>query len=461
MKLMKARNIDLSSGPMIPRMLLFMLPLIGGSIFQQLYNTADFLFVGNLLDKHAAAAVGVAGTVTYCAIGMFMGISVGTNVVAARYVGEKNEAKVKKVLNTSMSFAFIFGVLMMILAVIFTPQIYTLLNTPADVLVDATRYTRIFFLSLPFMIIYNMGSGFFRARGNSSTPFWILVICGFLNVALDAFFLIVVPLGINGVAFSTVFSQMFSAALTVAGLMRSDPFPMKVFVTWAIDRETLASILRVGLPAGIQTVLITVSNVMVQYHINGFGGTAVAAFATYYKLENFVYLPIMAISQTVTTFVAQNDGAGNYPRLWRGTVFAVLFSAAVTAVIAGLIVIFPKTVFGWFIRSDDVVAAAISIGLVTLPFYWLSALGETLGGAVRGLGYALTSMVVVVTCLCGWRILLLTLLAQHTHTLEDIARVYPESWAPVAVAFAVIFCVIFRRRRKERAKADLEAVRES
>ena len=442
------KSIDMTKGPLVGPLIRFILPLIGGSIFQQLYNTVDFMFVGNLLDKTAAAAVGASSTLITCIIGLFSGIAVGTSVVAAQAIGAKDRERAEKALHSSVTFGIIGGLILMILGMLFSPHILKILRTPEEVMPQAVVYIRIYLISVPMLIFYNMVSGGMRAYGNSRSPFIVLVICGFLNVAMDALFLVVFPLGVAGVAIATAISQGASAFL-VWYLASRPELPLRLSLRkLGVSGGILRQVLRIGLPTGVQTIIITFSNVMVQYYINDLGETAVAAFATYYKVENFIYLPIMAFGQAATTFAGQNTGAGNYHRILRGTVVTTIISAAVVACLAGAVLAFPRTVFTWFMKDADVVTHALMIATVTYPLYWIYPILEVTGASIRGMGYSISSMIVIIANLCVLRVSLLAVFSRVYHTLPAIGSVYPITWAGAAVCFVVIFSVIIRKKIK-------------
>lgn len=432
----------MTSGPILGPLVAFILPLIGGSIFQQLYNTVDFLFVGNFLDKTAAAAVGASATLISCTIGLFSGISVGTSVVAAQSIGCGDVPRAEKALHTSVTFGIVGGALLLAVGELFAPGILRLLRTPEEVLPQAVTYIRIYLLSVPMLVFYNMVSGGMRAYGDSRTPFLVLVVCGLLNVVMDALFIVWIPLGVAGVAIATTATQSLSALLVGWFASRGDRVLRLQAKKLGIDRRTLRSVLAIGLPTGVQTIIVTFSNIMVQYYINDFGATAVAAFAAYYKVENLIYLPIMAIGQAATTFAGQNAGAGNYWRLRRGTLLSTLLGVGVTVCIAGAILLFPRTVFTWFMKDQEVVTNALKIAMVSFPLYWIYPILEVNGGAVRGMGHALSSMVVVILNQCVLRVALLAIFSRTFHTIESLAACYPITWATAAVSFAVMFLVI-------------------
>ena len=451
---MKTKGIDMTSGPIVGPLIRFMLPLIGSSIFQQLYSTVDFLFVGNFLDKTAAAAVGASATLIFCTIGLFSGISVGTSVVAAQAIGAKNTAEGEKALHSSVTFGLAGGLVLLVLGILFAPGILRLLRTPETVMPQAVTYIRIYLISIPMVIFYNMVSGGLRATGDSRSPFLVLVVCGLLNVLLDFIFIVWIPLGVAGVAIATTITQTLSAVM-VALLASRKSNPLRLsFRKLGVDWKVLGRVLRIGLPTGVQTVIVTFSNVMVQYYINDFGETAVAAFATYYKVENFIYLPIMAFGQASTTFAGQNTGAGQYRRILKGTVLTALIGAAVVGCLIVIFVSFPRTIVGWFMKDGEVVTNALRIALVSFPFYWVYPILEVSGGAIRGMGKAIGSMIVIIANQCVLRIALLAIFSATIHTIESLAAVYPITWAGAAVSFVIFFAIVIRKRIRAEAAPE-------
>lgn len=440
------KTIDMTSGGILLPLIRFVIPLIGSSIFQQLYSTVDFMFVGNLMSKTSAAAVGASSTLINITVGLFSGISVGTSVVAAHAVGSMDTDKGERVLHTSVMFGIIGGIAIMLGGMIFAPQILTVLRTPEEIMSEAVLYIRIYLVSVPMLVFYNMISGGLRAAGDSKTPFTVMAVCGFLNVALDAVFIVVIPLGVAGVAISTALTQSMSALLIGVKAASKEQILRFSFRKLHIDGKILANVLRIGLPAGIQTIIITFSNVMVQYYINGFGETAVAAFAAYYKVENLIYLPIMAFGQAATTFAGQNEGAKQYRRIRKGTIITTTIGCITVAGIAFAILIAPRTVFTWFINDNDVVTEALKIALVTFPLYWIYPILEVMGGSVRGMGYAVSSMAVIISCMCVIRVSLLALFSASYHTIESLAAVYPITWGCAAVLFTALFIIIIQHK---------------
>lgn len=433
----------------MPQLILFALPLLGSSLVQQLYNTADLLFVGNFAGKTAAAAVGSSGLIFTCLIGLFTGISVGVGIVIAHAWGAGRRETAERAAGMAIWIGLLGSLVLMCAGLAGARWILQLLQTPEDILAEAVTYVRIYFLSMIPMVMYNMGASILRAAGDSRTPFYILLAGGILNVLADFLLVAVLRGGVTGAAVATSISQTASAALILiylAGKKSRIRLSLRGRV-W--DRALAGQILAYGLPAGIQAIVITLSNVVVQYHINGFGEDAVAAYAAYFKIETLLYLPIMACGQAVTTFTGQNYGAGRLDRIWQGTWKGLLFSCLVTAGLAALVLLVPSGAIGLFLKDKEVIAFGVSILMTTFPFYCFYAVLEVTGGALRGMGYSRTSMAVVMTGLCGLRVFLLYLVDLLDLGFYTVAKVYPVTWSVTAIAFLVIFCTIMKKKCRE------------
>ncbi|SFB34794.1 putative efflux protein, MATE family [Acetitomaculum ruminis DSM 5522] len=452
---MDNKGIIMTKGPILVPLIRFILPLIGTSLFQQLYNTVDFLFVGNVLNKTSAAAVGASSTLVVCCIGLFSGIAVGTSVVMSQRIGSKDLESASKVMHSSITFGLIGGLIFTVLGIVLAPSILAVLNTPQSTMPEAVLYVRIYFLSLPMLVFYNICAGSLNAMGNSKASFKVLATCGFVNVAADAVLLILIPLGVLGVALATAVSQGLSATLIARELNKSTNVVSISFKKLGIDFGMLKKVLRIGLPAGIQTIIITFSNIIVQYYINAFGEIAVAAFATYFKVETFMYLPILAFGQAATTFSGQNTGAGQYKRIRKGTIITAIIATLTVLTIAVFTLAFSEGVFGLFMKDKEVVSNAVKLAFVTFPFYWIYPLMEVSGAALRGMGYSISSMVIVISNLCVIRILLLMFFSKQIGTLPSLATVYPLSWAGGAICFVVLFFIVINKKIR---KSEIQSV---
>lgn len=451
---------DLTSGNILKVLFGFAIPLFASSLFQQLYNTADLIFVGNFTGKTGAAAVGASGIIVVCVVGLFTGISVGAGVAISQYIGGKDSQKATKTVETALAFAFVGGIVMTIVGEILVKSILELLQTPATIMPEAMQYVRIYFIGLLPMIIYNMGAAILRSCGDSKTPFYILAAGGFLNVLMDYIMIVHLGLGVAGAGIATTISQGFSAiAILIFIFKYNTVIPVKLNQI-RFQKGYIGKILHYGLPTGVQTIIITFSNIMVQYYINGYGENAMAAFSAYFKLENILYLPAVAFGQTITTFAGQNTGAGDFKRVKKGMGAAAICGALIVAAISAVIMLFPQQAIGCFVKDKTVMELGMKIIFVAFPFYWLYPLMEVFGGTIRGMGYSFMSMVIILTNLCGVRIALLWVFNNNIHTFESVAVVYPITWALTVCCFvAAVWKVL--KTNIESQKLSLKSSMES
>ena len=439
---------DMTKGKIWTIILSFSLPLLGASLIQQLYNTADMIFVGNFVGKEATGAVGASSLLFTCIIGLFTGVSIGVGVAVSQKIGSKDLEMTSKVSHTAITFGIIGGIVLTLIGFFSAEFLLTLMNTPKEIMYDSIIYLKIYFLSMLPMILYNIGAGIIRSTGNSKTPFYILIIGGLTNVLANYIFIVVFKMGVSGVAIATALSQTLTAALVLTYLFKNKTAIKFKTSELKINCSLLKQILYFGLPAGIQSMLITFSNIIVQYYINGYGGDAVAAYATYFKLENFIWMPIVAIGQASMTFSGQNVGANNYKRVKKGAFVAILLSGGLSIVIATIILSFSHTFMRIFIKNKEIIYLGSQIALTTFPFYWLYSILEVLGSSLRGMGYSIVSMYITIICLCGVRISLLYLISKFNLDFKSVAYVYPMTWLFTASIFIIAFLKIIDKKIK-------------
>lgn len=439
---------DMTKGKIWTIILSFSLPLLGASLIQQLYNTADMIFVGNFVGKEATGAVGASSLLFTCIIGLFTGVSIGVGVAVSQKIGSKDLEMASKVSHIAITFGIIGGIVLTLIGFFSAEFLLTLMNTPKEIMYDSVLYLKIYFLSMLPMILYNIGAGIIRSTGNSKTPFYILIIGGLTNVLANYIFIVVFKMGVSGVAIATALSQTLTAAIVLTYLFKNKTAIKFKTSELKIDFSLLKQILYFGLPAGIQSMLITFSNIIVQYYINGYGGDAVAAYATYFKLENFIWMPIVAIGQASMTFSGQNVGANNYKRVKKGAFVAILLSGGLSILIATIILIFSHTFIRIFIKNKEIIYLGSQIALTTFPFYWLYSILEVLGSSLRGMGYSIVSMYITIICLCGVRISLLYLISKFNLDFKSIAYVYPMTWFFTASIFIIAFLKIIGKKIK-------------
>lgn len=436
---------DMTEGNIIKSIVIFAIPLLGASLVQQLYNTTDMIFVGNFINKQAAAAVGASGLLFTCLIGLMTGISVGVGIVIAKQIGAKDLKKAEQTLNTAIYFSLISGLILTVLGFLFSEKLLILINTPKEILKDSTIYLKIYFLSMLPMIFYNVGSSIIRSSGNSKTPFYILIVGGITNVIANTMFIVIIKLGVVGVAVATLISQTVTAILIFKYLINPNFFLKLKMKNLKINFRLLKQMLHYGLPTGFQSMAITFSNIVVQYNINNYGSDAVAAYATYFKIENFIWMPIVALGQAITTFSGQNSGAKNFSRIKKGTILLTLMTMVLSILIAVFIIAFSETFFKIFIKDKSVIDLGKEILFITFPFYWLYSILEIMGASIRGMGHSLSSMFVIISTLCIGRILILFNI--HSLGFRGIAFVYPITWACAATIFSIIFFKIINKNK--------------
>lgn len=430
---------DLTQGNILKVFCLFALPLFYSSLFQQLYGTVDLLFVGEFLGKQETAAVGASGIIVTCMIGIFTGVSVGTGVIVSQFRGAKDTANIRSCIKNAYLLGMFGGVVITIFGLLFSEMALELLNTPENIMKPALVYIRIYLLAVIPMIFYNISSGILRALGDSRTPFQILATGGILNVFLDALFIAMLKWGVAGVAIATLLAQTFTAVIAFQKVLLSENSVKEFSEILFPDSQMLKRILTVGIPLGLQSMIITFSNLAVQYNINGFGEDAVAAFAIYFKAENLIYLPILAFGQAMITFTGQNYGAGLKERIRKGVISCNLLSMGVTAVLSAVVLFFGRQILGVFSDDPAVIEEGLRIIHVSFPFYFLYAILEVTGAVVRGIGKTTQSMFIIICNLCVVRITILSIFTAVFHSIEWVAAVYPITWCLTAVSFVVYY----------------------
>ncbi|MBO5603859.1 MAG: MATE family efflux transporter, partial [Acidaminococcaceae bacterium] len=378
-----AKTLDLTSGPIARKLLWFALPLLGASLIQQLYTTVDILFVSNYLGAGASAAVGASVLLNSAMVNLFTGISIGAGVVIAQAFGRKEKVQLSKSIHTSMMLGLIGGILLTVIGEVTGSAFLSAVNTPASIFQDALDYVQVFFLGLTFMLVFNMAAGVMRALGNSQTPMMIQLVCGIIHVATNYLFIMHMENGILAVAWSSVLSQVLAAIISVYYLLKSGVMSISKL---AVDGPMTREIVRIGLPAGLQGVVVTLSNVFVQYFINGFDVVAIAAFTAYYRIELLFYMPLCALGQAMMTFTGQNVGARLYDRVKSGLRTTLIFGVAYSVALAAVLLYFGRETFGIFYSDPAVIDMGIKIIWIAFPFYFFYVFLETFADTLRGAG---------------------------------------------------------------------------
>lgn len=446
---MKNNSHTLTKGSVGKGILLFALPLLGSSLIQQLYSTVDLIFVGQLLGTKASAAIGASGLIVTCMIGFFNGMAVGTNVFAARHYGAKRFEQLKKLMQTIFWTGIIGGLLLTVIGLVLSPIFLTWMGTPESIFPLAVRYLRIYMASMISVVSYNLLSGVLRALGDSRTPMLYQFFGGIINVFADFIFLYVFHMGVEGTAFATLFSQTFAAVGVMIHLYRlKEPYALRIRFSDCSLRE-FTDVLKVGVPAGVQSIIITLSNIIIQSQINTLGVTSVASFTVYFRVELIVYLPIVALGQAVVSFIGQNYGAGNWERIKRGNRLCIFGGSLITFAACILLIIAMPVILNVFTKDAAVAAQTLEIVKVTFPFYFFYTVLECFSSNLRGFGKAFLPMIVTVISFCGFRIIALFALMAKNPSPDKVALSYPISWGIAAAAMAILYVRNNRNRSRK------------
>lgn len=444
----KTENMDMLQGSLTDKILKFALPLAVTGILQQLFNAADVAVIGQYAGKNAMAAVGSNSPVIGLLVNAFVGIALGANVVISRFTGQKNGDGVRKAVHTSVVFAILSGLFLTMIGELIAPFLLRLLSVPDDVFPLSLLYLRVYLLGLPVIFLYNFESAIFRSQGDTRTPLICLVVSGVINVALNLFFVRVLGMTVDGVATATVISNLISSALLFYLLCHREDSIRLQMGELRIDRQVLASMVRIGLPAGLQGMVFSISNLCIQSAINRLGSDVMAASSAAFNIEIFAYYMINSFGQACTTFVGQNYGAGNVDRCRKVAKVSLVLDFAITVVISVLLIVFGKPLLGLFNR-DPVVT---SIGMIRLR-YILSAevvnvVMEVSSGAMRGYGYSLVPAMITFVGVCGIRITWVYTVFQASQGFHTLMMVYPISWSVTAIALCVAYIAFMRRFKR-------------
>ena len=437
----EVRSINqITEGVIWKQLLLFFFPILFGTFFQQLYNTADAVIVGNFVGKEALAAVGgSASTLINLLVGFFTGLSSGATVIISQYYGAQNHENVKKSVHTSIALSIVGGAVIMVLGIVFAEAALRAMNTPEDIIGSSLVYMRIYFLGVIPSMIYNMGAGILRAVGDSKRPLYYLITACLVNIVLDLFFVLVLHMGVAGAAIATILSQVVSAILVLFALMRAtDSYKLylKEIRFWP---GILQGIIRIGLPAGLQSTMYSISNLIIQTSINSFGTDTIAAWTAYSKVDGIFWMIMGAYGVSITTFAGQNFGAGKYDRV-RKSVRICMAMAAATSVFLSIVVLAGGQFFFNLFTND---ASVVSIGLTMVrtiaPSYITYICIEILGGTARGCGDSIIPMLLTCFGVCVLRIVWILVAVPLRPDVITVAFSYPLTWMVTSIMFIIYY----------------------
>ena len=449
------KETDMCTPPFLTKIILFSLPLMLTGILQLLYNASDIIVLGHFASDNSAGAVGSTGSLVNLITNLFLGLSVGACTAAARWIGAKNEQRLEHVVHTSICLSVIGGIVIGVFGILVSRQMLILMNVPQDsVLPLSTLYLRIYFAGMPFNLLYNFGSSLCRARGDSKNPLLFLCAAGVSNVGLNIFFVVVCKMDVAGVALGTVIAQMISSTLVLLHLMRLKGHCKVEIKKLRFYKDALGDILRIGLPAGLQGCIFSLSNVVIQSSVNSFGDVAITANAEAANIEGFVYTSMNAVSQACLTFTGQNFGARK-----RKNIDRVLINSLIVVTLLGLIVGFGAYFAGALLlriytKSPEVIRLGVERMGVICTSYCLCGIMEVFVGSLRGIGHSVLPMLVSVLGVCGLRLVYIFTFFAANRTLFNLYLSYPISWIFTIATHAV--CLFFVRKKVFRKMKEAE-----
>ena len=452
-KVEKKDYSNMITGPTFGKMILFSIPVILSGVLQLLFNAADIIVVGNFAGDESLAAVGSTSSLINLFTNVFIGLSVGTNVLIAHFIGSGDKSKVSDTVHTSMVVSVICGAFLTVFGIIFANPVLRLMGNPSNVIGLATLYLKIYFLGMPALLIYNFGAAMLRAVGNTKHPLYFLTLAGILNVALNMLLVIVFSLGVAGVAIATVVSEYLSAALILWYLMKKNEILKLEVSKLKIEPNILKKIIAIGFPAGLQGTIFSLSNVVIQSAVNSFGSDVVAGNSATMNIEGFVYVAMNAIYQTVITFVGQNYGAGKKKRVLRCTLQAQVIVIFVGLMFGVSAFVFRTQLLHIYSSSATVIAAGkIRCGYI-LPVYFLCGCMDVMVGALRGIGQSVVPMVTSLIGACALRLIWIATVFQINRTTGMLYISYPITWTVTVIAHIAFFIHYYKKIPEERKVA--------
>ena len=450
----RSYTMDMTSGSLAKKILIFAIPLALSNLLQMMFNAADLVVVSRFAGDNCMAAVGANGPLVNMMVRAFTGISVGANVLAARERGAGEREEIHRTVHTAMSVALTGGVLLLAVGLIGADWLMQWMEVPEAITDQAAVYLKIYFWGMPATLIYDFGAALLRSVGDTRRPLYYLTLSGVVNVLLNLVLVVVFRLDVAGVAIATVVSNILSASLVLRCLLRDEGDIRLELRKLRIYRDKLLSILRIGLPAGIQASVFSMSNVLIQSSINSFGETVIAGHAASSTLQGFVHCVDHSLCSTVVSFMGQNIGARKMERVPRVLLIALGYQVAASAVIVALFAVWGETLLGIYTQTPEVIAVGMTEFSVMITFYFLCGCMNVMGSAMRGIGYSLTSMIVSMVGVCGFRVVWIATVFQIPayHTYKSLMTSYPISWLATFLIHLGCWCYAIRKLKRQQEK---------
>ncbi len=442
-------EINATSGPLFKQILQFVIPLIISSNLQLLYNAVDVIVIGQFEGEEALAAVGSTGALTHLIVTIFLGLSIGTSVIMSKYYGQNDPEGMYRTTHTSIAVSFLGGAIVTIVGVFASKPLLQLMGSPENVIGLSTTYMQIIFLGMIPNLVYNFGSALMRALGDTRRPLYFLMISGVVNVVLNLLFVIVFKLGVAGVALGTIISQTCSMTLVLIALKGNSNYWSLRFKELKIYKDELIQIAKIGIPAGIQGMMFSIANVMIQSSINSFQSAVMAGTAASNSIESFIYVSMNSFHQAAVTFTSQNMGVKNYDRVKKVLKYCLLLVIAVCAIMGSIAMIFGKELISLY--NDD--PQVVEYGLIKLSIiastYFMCGIMDVFAGQLRGMGYGFSTMIIVVCGVCVARIIWIYTVFAHFNTLEVLFYSYPITWTLTAFAYLIFYLIVIRKYKNQ------------
>lgn len=441
----RSYEVDMCSGPLFGKIVIFAIPLFLSGILQLLFNAADTVIVGRYAGSEAMAAVGSNGALINLMINVFMGLSIGANVLVARYYGSQDVKSLEEVIHTAMLVAFVSGVLLIFVGTAFAVPILRAMGAPDDILPLAVLYIRIYFVGMPALLVYNFGSAILRAVGDTKRPLYFLIIAGVINVTLNIFFVVQLSMGVAGVALATIISQLVSAILVVQCLMRTDTYYRLQIKRLRVVKNQFLDIAKIGLPAGLQGSMFSISNILIQSSINSFGSVAIAGSAAAANAEGFVYMGMNAIAQSSLNFVSQNFGAKQWDRMKKSVLYCCELVVIVGIMLGGGIALFGHQIMGIYSTDTAVIEYGCErLAIIAAP-YFICGIMDVMVCSMRGMGYSITPMIVSLTGICLLRVVWIFAVFPVFRSLETLYVSYPVTWTVTLTIHLICYMIAWKK----------------
>lgn len=444
-------EIDMTEGPILKKMLKFAIPVMFSGLLQLLFNAADIIVVGRFAGDAALAAVGASSSPVHLVVTLLMGLSMGVNVTVARAYGAGRPKDIQEAVHTSVTLALIGGVLMSVIGLSVCSTLLRMMGTPEEILPLSKKYMDILFMGIPIMALYNFGSGIFRARGDTRRPLYYLAAAGVINVCLNLFFVIVLHLGVVGVALATVLSQIVSMSLVIGTLMRDKGAFRLEIKKLGLYRSKVKPILIIGVPTGIQGMLFSVSNMVIQSSINSFGKIVMAGSSAAANIEGFTFVAMDSCTQSAMTFTSQNIGAGKIERIPLVFRTAVAMVTVFGLVMGNLTFLFGRPILGIYTENPAVVEQGLIRLMIMCVPYFICGIMNTIPGVIRGMGYSIVTTIVTIVGVCGLRIAWIKTVCQlpQCSTIEWVYASYVAAWVITAAAHYIYYKIAYRQTVKK------------